>query len=206
MARRGEALRDHILWVAKDVFLEAGFERASMDQIAARAETSKRTLYAHFDNKETLYVAVVDLVGALLAARLKTPADYAGSVAEKLTTFCGRYLELLLYERANLMCRLSMAEAGRFPEGAAQYHQVVFGTPRELLSTYLKSTFRLASRASSEVADELIGRVLYPRFSRALFGLEPLYKHLDDDKFAVGFDLKPIRRAVDEVLGSLTKG
>ena len=31
MARRGSELREHILWCAKDVFLEQGFERASMD-------------------------------------------------------------------------------------------------------------------------------------------------------------------------------
>jgi hypothetical protein len=33
--------------VAKDVFLETGYERASMDAVAARAGTSKRSLYAH---------------------------------------------------------------------------------------------------------------------------------------------------------------
>ena len=31
MARRGDSLTEHILWTAKDVFLEMGFERASMD-------------------------------------------------------------------------------------------------------------------------------------------------------------------------------
>ncbi len=48
MARRGEELREHILWAAKDVFLEMGFERASMDEVAARASTSKRSLYGAF--------------------------------------------------------------------------------------------------------------------------------------------------------------
>jgi len=65
MARRGDKLREHILWIAKDVFLEMGFERASMDVVAARAETSKRSLYAHFESKEKLFLAVIDL--ALLA-------------------------------------------------------------------------------------------------------------------------------------------
>src|SRR5450755_3901656 len=44
MARRGDKLREHILWIAKEVFLEMGFERASMDLVARRAETSKRSL------------------------------------------------------------------------------------------------------------------------------------------------------------------
>ena len=35
---RGDQLSEHILWIAKNVFLEVGFERASMDVIAARAK------------------------------------------------------------------------------------------------------------------------------------------------------------------------
>jgi len=203
MARRGEQLRDHILWVAKDVFLDTGFERASMDQIALRAETSKRTLYAHFESKENLYLAVVDLVRSLFVPRLKTPADYPGTPAEKLTTFCGRYLEMLLYDRAVLMCRLSMAEANRFPEGAAQYFEVIFTTPRDLLSAYLKTTFKLSAKAAAEAADELIARTLHPRFPRALFGIDPLYKRFDDETLRPDFDLKPIRKAVADLLKSL---
>jgi AcrR family transcriptional regulator len=205
MARRGEQLRDHILWVAKDVFLDTGFERASMDLIAARAETSKRTLYAHFENKENLYLAVVELVRSLFIPRLKTPADYPGTPAEKLTTFCGRYLEMLLYDRAVLMCRLSMAEATRFPEGAAQYYEVIFTTPRNLLTAYLRSTFKLSPRVSAEAADELIARTLHPRFSRALFGVDPLIKRFDDETLRPDFDLKPIRKAVAELLLSLPR-
>ena len=71
MARRGDKLREHILWTAKDVFLEMGFERASMDVVAGRAETSKRTLYAHFESKEKLFLAVIELVRGLFLGRLE---------------------------------------------------------------------------------------------------------------------------------------
>ena len=59
--RAGAELRRHILFVAKDVFLEAGYERASMDTVAARAGTSKRSLYAHFESKDKLFLAVAGL-------------------------------------------------------------------------------------------------------------------------------------------------
>jgi AcrR family transcriptional regulator len=97
-----------------------GFERASMDVIADRAETSKRTLYAHFENKEKLYLAVIDLVRGLFLSRLKMPSEYSGDAAEALVMFCGRFVEVLLFARTIRMCRLSIAEAGRFPEGSAQ--------------------------------------------------------------------------------------
>ena len=65
MARRGQALREHILDTAKLAFLEGGFERTSMDAIAARAETSKRSLYAHFPTKDALFLAVLERIRAL---------------------------------------------------------------------------------------------------------------------------------------------
>src|SRR5580658_4742316 len=110
MARRGDKLREHILWIAKDVFLEMGFERASMDVVAARAETSKRSLYAQFESKEKLFLAVIELVRGLFLTGLKPPGDYSEKPAEALVLFCGRYLQIMLYQKSIQMCRVSMAE------------------------------------------------------------------------------------------------
>jgi AcrR family transcriptional regulator len=203
MAMRGDKLREHLLYVAKDVFLEVGFERASMDVIAGRAETSKRTLYAHFESKEKLYLAVVDLVRGLFLSKLKTPSDYPGSTAQALVMFCGRFLEILLFAPTIQMCRVSVAEAARFPEGAAQYFDVIFSAPHERLSAYLKQTFGLSAKASSQAAEELLGRVIYPRFPRALFGLDDLSDQLDETAIRADFDLKPVRKAVAELIESL---
>src|ERR1700733_14154116 len=106
MARRGEQLRDHILWTAKDVFIEEGFERTSMDVVAARAETSKRSLYAHFPSKDVLFQAVRELVRELSLGRLKTPADYGDDPAEAVVAFCGRFLQLQLWTAALRTFRL----------------------------------------------------------------------------------------------------
>ena len=46
--------RESILNAATDAFIEFGFERASMDLIAQRANSSKRTVYNHFSSKESL--------------------------------------------------------------------------------------------------------------------------------------------------------
>ncbi len=205
MARRGDKLREHILWVAKDVFLEMGFERASMDVVASRAETSKRSLYAHFESKERLFLAVIELVRGLFLSRLKWPSDYSEKPAEALVIFCGRYLEVLLYKSSIRMCRLSMAEAERFHEGAAEYFDVLFTQVHARLNTYLKVTFGLSARASGEAAHRLLGQVIYPRFPRALFGLDKLAESFDDDALAPGFDLKPIRKAVADLIESLAR-
>ena len=205
MARRGDKLREHILWVAKDVFLEMGFERASMDEVARRAETSKRSLYAHFESKEKLFLAVIGLVRGLFLSRLKMPGDYSEKPAEALITFCGRYLEILLYEASIQMIRVSMAETARFPEGAAQYFDVIFTEVHARLSVYLKTAFALPARASGEAAQKLLGQLLYPRFTRALFGIDELAKSFDREALAPDFDLKPVRKAVADLIESLPK-
>lgn len=203
MSKRGSELTEHILYSAKDVFLEMGFERASMDLIAARAETSKRTLYAHFENKEKLYFAVIDLVREIFLSKLKRPGDYSEDFEEALVTFCGRYLKALLYGPIVRMCRSSIAEAERFPQGAAQYFDVIFSAPHERLSVYLSETFGLSGAASSDAAQKLLGRVLYPKVPRALFGVDTLYEQLSEESFAADFDLAPVRQAVAELIDSL---
>lgn len=202
MARRGDELREHILWAAKDVFLEMGFERASMDIVAARANTSKRSLYAHFESKEKLFLAIIELVRKLFLSKLKMPQDYSDKPQEALTLFCGRYLELLLYKAQIQMCRVSMAETARFPEGAAQHFDVLFAEVQSRLGAYLKTAYALSPRASGEAAQKLLGLLVYPRFLRALFGIDPLIDTIHDE-MSPDFDLKPVRKAVAEMVGSL---
>jgi AcrR family transcriptional regulator len=203
MARRGEKLTEHILWAAKDVFLEMGFERASMDVVAARAKTSKRSLYAHFKSKEKLFLAVIALVRGLFLSKLRMPGDYSEKPVDALSMFCGRYLEILLYQGSIRMIRVSMAEAERFPEQAARYFDVLFTQVHARLSAYLKITFGITTRASTEAANKLLGEVLYPQFPRALLGIDRLPKSFDHEALSPNFDLKPIRKSVAALIDSL---
>jgi AcrR family transcriptional regulator len=203
MARRGNQLREHILWTAKEVFLEMGFERASMDEVASRAKTSKRSLYAHFESKEKLFLAFVDLVRGLFLYKLKTPGDYSEKPAEALVMFCGRYLEILVYDANIRMCRVSIAEVARFPEGSAQHFDVIFTEVEKRLGAYLKSEFSLPSKASAEAAQRLLGQILYPRWQRALFGMDELAKNFDAHAISPDFDLKPIRKVVVNLIDSI---
>ena len=48
-----------ILDPAQRVFLQRGYQSASLDEIAKMAPASKPTIYAHFEGKEALFEAVV---------------------------------------------------------------------------------------------------------------------------------------------------
>jgi AcrR family transcriptional regulator len=200
-ARRGDALRQHILWTARDVFLEMGFERASMDVVANRANTSKRSLYAHFQSKEKLFQAFMEVRRELFLGKLKTPGDYSKKPAEALVMFCGRYLEIMIFELSIQLGRVSLAETARFPEAAVEYFDVAFTEVELLLAGYLKKTLGMASGASVDAAQKLLGQVLYPRFIRALFGMDKLTQTFDLHVLSPAIDLKPIRKAVADVIG-----
>jgi len=58
-AERAAAIDEIIHSSALDQFLTHGFEAASMDAIAAAARVSKGTLYARYENKEALFIAVL---------------------------------------------------------------------------------------------------------------------------------------------------
>jgi AcrR family transcriptional regulator len=59
-----------ILDVAGQVFARAGYESASMDEIADRAGVSKPMLYTYFGSKEGLYLAYIERAGGELLERL----------------------------------------------------------------------------------------------------------------------------------------
>ncbi|WP_318307297.1 TetR/AcrR family transcriptional regulator [Amycolatopsis solani] len=201
MARRGEALREHILDTAKLAFLETGFERTSMDAIAARAETSKRSLYAHFPTKDTLFLAVVDRVRDLFGARMGTPADYAEQPEEAVVRYCGRFVQLLGWSSVGRMVRLGIGEADRLPELAAGLFDVLFGVTTGHLAAHLVATSGLAADEAEAVANELIGLAVHPALPRLLFGIDPLAEEVPDRaRLDADVDLDRIRRYLRRVL------
>jgi AcrR family transcriptional regulator len=203
MQKRGGALRENILWAAHEVFLEGGYERASMDVVASRAGTTKRTLYAHFAKKEALFLAVFDLLKGIFLGQLRTPEAYSEDPTEALVLFCGRFLEKLLWEGAIRMCRVCASEAARFPDQSANLFYVLFTEVEMRLAAYLRSKFGLSARASAEAAQRLLGQVLHPRFLRALFGADPPLASFSEEGLSRDFDLKPIRKAVKTLVDSL---
>ncbi|MGE5676965.1 MAG: TetR/AcrR family transcriptional regulator [Pseudomonadota bacterium] len=56
--REKQAREEEIITAAEKIFCVKGFEEASMDEIAAESQFTKRTLYQYFTSKEELYFAV----------------------------------------------------------------------------------------------------------------------------------------------------
>ncbi|GLY84419.1 TetR/AcrR family transcriptional regulator [Actinoallomurus iriomotensis] len=199
--RRGEELRRHILFMAKDVFLETGYERASMDTVATRAETSKRTLYAHFESKDKLFLAVLDLVRELYLHRLGTPGAYAEDPPEAVTRFCGRFLQLMVWEAQVRTCRLIIAEAERLPGSSSTYFDAIFASTYERLSAYLAERYAMDHADSAALAEDLLARTVLPRLFRTLLNVDEVIKDMPEESALAGdVDLDAIRRLVAATL------
>jgi AcrR family transcriptional regulator len=56
----GQERREQLLDVGRAVFAERGFEGASIEEIAQRANITKPVVYEHFGGKEGLYAVIVD--------------------------------------------------------------------------------------------------------------------------------------------------
>jgi hypothetical protein len=108
----------------------------------------------------------------------------------------------MIFDKSIRRCRVSIAEADRFPQGASHCFDVSFTDTEAILGEYLKTAVGMKPRAAAEAATRLLGQVLYPRFPRAMFGMDPLADTYDPNKLPPGFDLKPIRRAVADVIGA----
>jgi AcrR family transcriptional regulator len=94
---RAATTRDGILAATYRLLYRAGFARVSMDEIAAAAGVSKRTLYHHFDSKDALVAAVLDEQRAHALAQFRgwgaeaeTPAGYVDAVFAAMEAWARR--------------------------------------------------------------------------------------------------------------------
>lgn len=60
MEKVNQEKRMEILKAAVDLFSERGFERTTVDEIAARANVGKGTIYLYFANKEQIFIAIIE--------------------------------------------------------------------------------------------------------------------------------------------------
>ena len=118
MRVRTQARRDTIIEAAIQLFEEAGYEGASMSELARRLGGSKATLYGYFPSKEELFVGVVEAFAtahlAEATAIVEAAIDEAPALAPLLRKAGGCMLQVMLNDRrAILVYRMVMAEAGR---------------------------------------------------------------------------------------------
>lgn len=118
----GGAKRRQVIDGARAVFLSAGFDGASMNDIARAAGVSKGTLYAYFESKEQLFEALVREDREQQAERLCVFPPEGGDPVLLLREFGRRLVEMILRPETVAQVRVVLAATARFPQlGRAFY-------------------------------------------------------------------------------------
>lgn len=117
---RSPAKRRQILAGARQVFSALGFERATVDLVAARAGVSKATVYGHFEDKKALWVACfAEETDAVRAELLRSFEDVGGDPEVAMRRAGERLMKVLTSAPFVSLYVHTAAEALRFPEVGA---------------------------------------------------------------------------------------
>src|SRR6202011_3726424 len=116
-------VEERVLDAARQVFLERGFEGASIDEIAKAARSGKPTIYARFANKRALFTAVVMREVLSPIEQFETDLPTGATAKERLVTAGLAMLEWTLRSERMGMMRLAVAEVQRFPDLASAVSQ-----------------------------------------------------------------------------------
>ena len=165
-----------ILAAARGVFLDLGFERASMDTIARVASVSKATVYAHFRSKEELFVTMLARAGAtserMLSAQVLDPADLRGSL-----TRVGRlYLARLVDPEMLSTMRVVAHEVLRMPELGRAIYETGPKRVRVALSDFLAGAHARGELSVDDpplAAEQFLGLVQGPMHLKMMLGVLP---------------------------------
>ena len=138
--------RRQIIDGARKVFMDLGFDGASMGEIARAAGVSKGTLYVYFADKSRLFEAIVE-DEIFVQGKVRFNFDPARDVTTTLTEFGTAYIKLLCRPGGGSATRTVMAIAERMPEvGRSFYHNVIAVTIARL-AAYLETRARLGDLA-----------------------------------------------------------
>jgi AcrR family transcriptional regulator len=129
--------RRQILDGASKVFMDLGFDGASMGEIARAAGVSKGTLYVYFADKNRLFEAIVE-AEMLEQSKVAFNFDPERDVATTLREFGQAYIQLMCRPRGGSAIRTVMAIAERMPDVGRRYYERVLAQTIDRLATYLE--------------------------------------------------------------------
>ena len=116
--------RRQILDGARKVFMDLGFDGASMNEIARAAGVSKGTLYVYFADKSRLFEAMVE-DEALEKAKIAYNLDPGRDVETTLREFGRAYIGAMCRPGGGSSIRTVMAIAERMPEVGRRFYENV---------------------------------------------------------------------------------
>ena len=167
-----------ILDAARKVFLERGFEGASIDEIAEVARSGKPTIYARFRDKRALFTAVVTRDILVRITEFKSEVPTGTTIEERLTSAASTLVHWGLNSDRIGLLRMAVAEARRFPDLASTVSRTTRDLSTELgvrllgeltQSDELRALPAFAPERLTRTARFFLDLIAVPVLLRALF-------------------------------------
>jgi AcrR family transcriptional regulator len=136
--------RAAIVGAAMEAFLERGYAEASVNQIAAVAGVSIKTLYRHFDSKDDLFSAVMQAAcgkagdGSEDGEDTESPPAWYKLPPTTALPLAGKdYLHHVLSADQVALYRVVIRDSHRFPEVGRRYQQQTVANHQAKFAGYL---------------------------------------------------------------------
>ena len=169
-----ERKHDAIARAALTLFASDGYERTSVDAIAAEAGVSKRTVYSHYGDKENLFLSVVRETYDAMLKRITEIVErtaWDGELRTALTACVTEVTRSIVRapERSTLV-RLLITEAPHFPALIDLLHTREIPPLIAAPLTRLAAAGRLAVADPAQAAEHLSALTVGQVTSRSLLG------------------------------------
>jgi AcrR family transcriptional regulator len=164
-----------VMEAGSKLFTEQGFGAVSMDQVAKAAGVSKATVYAHFQSKEQLFVAIVRAACLSYADNVMPEVRDAPDMRAALTRIGRSIAGFLMAPRTMAIYRVIVAEGPRFPDLARRYYETGPRTFKRLLTQYLTEAMEkglLKMENPRLASDQFCGMVRGPLYMQVLLNVQ----------------------------------
>ena len=115
-----EELAEKLFHAAFSLFGEKGFERTTMDEVAARSGVARATLYYYFRGKDDLFLFLLERGVSMLGVMLSEAMQSGATARERLEHALDRLIDLMAEFRDVLL--VAMQQFGRIASTTGEAH------------------------------------------------------------------------------------
>lgn len=167
--------RRELIKHATEMFLEMGYEKASMNNLVKRSGSSKSTIYKHFRSRQALFIAVLDEIIRDHMEPIENLDLTTLSIEEGLKLIGRTSLKVITSQDFVNLCRIIYAEAERIPYVGNTYYE--HGPKRGMagVAKYLSTMVekgRIKCADPSAAAEYFWGMILYKSMLQRYCGIK----------------------------------
>ncbi len=165
---KGRERTKALLSAAIDVFLERGYERASLSEIIARSGGSKSAVYALYGSKEKLFIAALGMMLEDVYEAYMREYEAGRPWHQELRVFARVFLTSMMSERTIGCTRLVYAQSAALPEAGSWYYREALAGCYRAFAKVLENSLPLPMSELESISLHFVESLKARYFTRSL--------------------------------------